>query len=140
MNKMDEVAQGLLRPINPTLILILGIYTVVWGLWLIAPWWTVFTQAALYAQMHALAAEWVWGLFAVGTGLLTLRGAYKPSYTNLHIGAFAAALFWLVIGLMYFAGDWTNTGGITALCFFTYSAVVWVNVKINKHFYDKNVR
>src|SRR4051812_15997924 len=108
MTKMEKVADSLMRPINPTLILILGLYTVTWGLWLICPWFTVFTHAAVYSQMSALACETVWGLFAVGTGLLTIRGATKPSYKNLHIGSFFAALFWLVIALMYFAGDWAN--------------------------------
>lgn len=138
MKRLEKIASGLMRPVNTTLILVLGVYTVTWGLWLISPWWTVLTQAALYSQMAHLAAEWVWGLFAVGTGILTVRGALKPSYDNLHLGAFVSAMFWLVISLMYFIGDWTNTGGITALTFFTYSAVVWVNVKANKQFYDKS--
>lgn len=143
-NILERVAKSLLAPINPSLILVLGFYTVLWGAWLVNPFWTVFTHAAVYSAMAHFAwfihvpGEAFWGAIAMVTGALTLRGAFKPSYTNLHVGSFAAALHWLLIGILYFIGDWHNTGGITALCFFVYAAVVYVNVKVNKHLYEKS--
>jgi hypothetical protein len=136
MTKKERVVQSLLRPINPTVIIILGTYTVVWGLWLANPFWTVFTTAPLYSAMAAIFSEFVWGCIAIAAGLVIMRGALKPSYNNLHLGAFVASLHWLVIAIMYFMGDWMNTGGITSLTFFIYSAVVWVNIKINRHIYE----
>lgn len=124
-----------MRPLNPTIIVILGVYTVVWGLWVANPFWTVFTQAPLYAAMAGIAGEWFWGGIAILAGIITSYGAYKPSYFNMHLGSFVAALHWLVIAIMYFLGDWTNTGGITSLCFAIYASIVWLNVKFNKHLY-----
>jgi hypothetical protein len=129
------LVKSLLKPINTSIIIILGIYTIVWGLWIIAPWWTVFTTAPLYSAMAGIGSETFWGSTAIIAGTVVTFGAVKPSYRNLHMGAFVACLHWLIIGIFYFIGDWTNTGGITALTFAVYAAVVWVNIKINKTYY-----
>lgn len=133
-----EIAlKGLMRPLNPSIIVVLGLYTALWGFWIINPWWTVFTQAALYSAMADIAGECVWGGIALVAGLITTRGALKPSYHNLHLGAFVAFLHWFAIAVLYFMGDWTNTGGITSLTFAIYAALVWFNVKSNRAIYDK---
>jgi hypothetical protein len=138
MTRREKLAQTILKPINPSIIVILGAYTVLWGLWIANPFWTVFTQAPLYAVMAHSAPiypEVFWGTYAIISGLFTMRGAMKPSYRNLQWGSFFAFAHWLIIGMMYFMGDWMNTGGITAITFSIYSAIVWLNVKINKeHF------
>lgn len=136
MTRKEKVAASLLRPINPSVIIILGMYTVTWGAWLANPFWSVFTSAAVYSALGAIFCEFIWGCIAIAAGLVIMRGALKPSYNNLHIGAFTAALFWLVIGILYFMGDWMNTGGITCMTFFVYSALVWVNIKVNRHLYE----
>lgn len=135
MTNKEKIQVALMRPVNPSFIVILGIYTVVWGMWIINPFWNVFTSAPLYSAMGAAAPEYVWGGIAIVAGTITTYGALKPSYTNLHLGAFVAALHWLAISMMYFIGDWINTGGITALCFAVYAGIVWVNIKVNKDIY-----
>ena len=135
MSRLDKVIREFMQPLNTTLILILGIYTIVWGLWLISPFWTVFSQAPVYCVMAQIGEEWMWGTVAVVTGGFTIRGALKPNFTNLHLGSFLAALHWLLIAFVYLLGDWTSTGGITSLCFFVYAAVFWINVKANRSLY-----
>lgn len=135
MTRREKIATSLLKPINPSIVIVLGIYTIVWGLWILNPLFTVFTQAPLYSAMQAIAPEYVWGSIAVAAGLLVTRGATKPSYDNLRLGSFTGFLHWFVIGILYFMGDAASTGGITALTFAIYSAIVWVNIKVNrKHF------
>lgn len=135
MTKLEMIAVSILKPINPTVIIILGLYTVVWGLWIANPFWTVFTQAPLFDAMAALAPEVFWGLQAVVAGLFITYGALKPRYNNVTRGAFIAFFHWFVIGLLYFAGDWQNTGGITSMAFAAYALIVWVNIRINKEYY-----
>lgn len=137
MTTGEKIAVSLLRPLNPSLILVLGGYTILWGLWILNPWWTVFPTAALYAAMASLAPEYVWGGIAVLAGILIIRGALKPSYQNLLTGSWIGFLHWFIIAIMYFIGDWMNTGGITALTFAVYSGIVWVNIKVNKRVYDR---
>lgn len=135
MQRFDRLADTLLKPINPAVIVVLGMYTVLWGCWIVSPFWSVFPHAALFHIMASLASEYVWGGIAIASGLIIVRGAIKPIYWNIEIGALVAFFFWLTIGILYFIGDWQNTGGITASCFALYSALIWVNIRVNRtHF------
>ena len=136
MTRREKIADSLLKPINPSVIIILGVYTILWGLWIVSPFWTVFTQAPLYHAMDSIASEVVWGLIAILAGIIISHGALKPRYRNIQFGAFIAFFHWFAIGVLYFLGDWQNTGGITAITFALYSAVVWVNIKVNRGHYE----
>lgn len=128
---VGKVAQALLVPINPALIVLLGIYTVVWGFWLASPFWTVFPQAPLYSEMAGIAPEWVWGAVAIVCGAFICYGAMKRSYEALIRGASIAFGHWSVITILYFMGDWTSTGGITSLLLASYAAMVYLNIRVN---------
>lgn len=136
MTRTEKIAVSILRPINPSLIIVLAIYTIFWGLWLANPFTHVFGAAAIYSAMSALLPEVVWGGIAIASGLLIMRGALKPSFSNLQIGAFVGFFHWFIIGILYLMGDWINTGGITALTFAIYSAIIWVNIKLNRSHYE----
>lgn len=136
MTKKERFARALLLPINPAAVVLLGIYTVVWGFWVANPFWTVFTQAPLY---HVLATTsfWIippeifWGSVAIVCGCITTYGAVKRYYRPLIVGASVAGWHWFMISVFYFLGDPLNTGGITALIFAVYGAFIYLNVKIN---------
>lgn len=127
----EKLAHALLLPINPTAVIILGVYTVVWGFWLLNPFWTVFTQASLYSVLAALAPEWFWGSLAVICGSFTVYGAIRRRYKPLVRGAAISGWHWLMIATFYFMGDPFNTGGITALTFCIYAAFVYLNLRVN---------
>lgn len=128
---MDKLVAALLKPINTTAIIVLGLYTVLWGLWLAAPWWDVFSRAPLYSHLAHTLPETIWGLIAISCGLVTVYGALHPSYKALSIGSTVAFFHWFIISIFYFWGDWQNTGGITALTFSTYALFIHLNVKVN---------
>jgi hypothetical protein len=136
MTRLEKLALSLMKPINPSIIIILGLYTMIWGFWIFNPWWSVFSQAQLYSSMAVIGGEWLWGSIAIVAGMVITRGAVKPSYFNLHVGAFVAFLHWFTIAVLYFMGDWTNTGGITALTFAIYAGIVWINIKVNRKLYE----
>ena len=127
----DRLARGLLAPLNTGAIIILGVYTLVWGLWIANPWWTVFSQAPLYSAMHSLAPETFWGVVAMAAGSTMIYGVLKPSYKTLTRGAYVAGFHWLIVSILYFMGDWMNTGGITSFMLAIYALFVYLNVKIN---------
>jgi hypothetical protein len=118
-------------PLHKIAVLALGVYTLIWGLWVASPLWTVFSQAELYSALSALAPEWAWGLLAVLYGVLIIWGALRMSYASLLNGAQIAWGHWLLISIFYFIGDWHNTGGITSL--FIAISALWfaLNIKIN---------
>lgn len=131
-----KLAQALLLPVNPAAVVLLGIYTFVWGLWLANPFWTVFTQAPLYDVLarvppDVIPAEYFWGSIAIVVGCIIIYGAAKRYYRPLIIGASVAFWHWLMIATFYFWGDWQNTGGITSLVFCVYAAFIYCNVRIN---------
>ena len=131
MTRKERFAQALLLPINPALVVLLGIYTVVWGLWIANPWWDVFPTATLYSQMALIAPEWVWGGIAIAAGIVVIIGAMVRSFGALTRGSGVAFLHWFIISIMYFMGDPLNTGGITSLVIALYAACIYWNIRIN---------
>lgn len=134
----DKLAHALLRPVNPAAIIILGVYTIVWGLWIFSPFWSVFGTAALYSVLNAfptiIPPEYFWGGIAIITGSFTTYGAIVRHYKPLARGALFAGWHWGMIAAFYFLGDWMNTGGITALTFALYAAFIWLNLRVNRRF------
>lgn len=120
----------MLQPINASTTVILGVFTILWGGWLLAPW-SVFGTAPLFEGLRDLGPEWAWGIFAVIAGVAVVYGALRPSYGSLMRGTGAAGAFWLCIGLNLFIADWQNTGGLTYLFIATYSWFAYLNVKVN---------
>lgn len=134
-NRNEKLAKALLRPINPAAVVLPGLYTFFWGLWVANPLWKVFTQAELFGFMAAIAPEWFWGCLAVLCGMVIVHGAWKRSYKSLTVGAATMGWHWSMIAVLYFIGDPLNTGGITSLFFAVYGAYIYLNIKIN--FRDK---
>lgn len=121
----------MLRPLNPVPVLVLGLYTILWGLWIVNPFWEVFTQADIYSAMTQLGGEYFWGSIAVLAGTVTVYGAIKGRPPYLFYGASTAGWHWFTIAIMYFMGDWQNTGGITSLMLAVWAACIYLNVKVN---------
>lgn len=130
-NQNGGLTEALLKPVNTAAIILLGIYTVVWGFWLANPWWSVFGTAPIYNEMNQVAPEWAWGLLAITCGLVTAYGAWRPSYRALTWGSGVAFCHWLTISIFYFVGDWHNTGGISSLTFAIYAAFIYLNIRVN---------
>lgn len=126
-----KLAKALLLPINPAAVIILGVYTVLWGFWVANPFWDVFTRAELFGVLASVAPEMFWGSLAIFCGTVTIIGAVKRRYGPLVRGAAASGWHWFMISIFYFLGDPLNTGGITALVFAVYAAFVYLNIRVN---------
>lgn len=130
---MSKLIDALLRPINPAHTALFGVFTVVWGFWIGNPWWSVFDRAPLYRYMHMAAPEWFFGIAATVAGVLIIRGALKPSYRSLTLGATVGFLLWGTVAVFYFIGDWQNTGGVVSAFLALSSGFVGINVSANYH-------
>jgi hypothetical protein len=131
MNHRQKLADAVLRPINVASVLMLGLYTLLWGFWVANPWWSVFNSAALFGFMQALAPEAFWGCVALFCGAVITYGAVKRRYRPLTIGAGTSFAHWLMIAIFYALGDPLNTGAITSLVFALYSAFLYLNLRVN---------
>lgn len=133
--KLEELRQTLLKPINPAIIVVLGLYTVVWGLWIALPWFSVFGHSAVYSVMSAYGSEYLWGGIAVASGLIIIRGSLKPIFWNIEIGSLVAFFFWLTISIFFFAGNWQSTAWLSSAAFALYSGIIWLNIKVNRKYF-----
>jgi hypothetical protein len=140
VKRTEQVAASILRPINPSLIIVLGVFTIVWGLWIINPWSSAFGSAAIYSAMSNLLPEVGWGLIAVVAGSGIIHGALKLSYRNLQTGSFIGFFHWFIISLLYFFSNLSDPTGVMALTFAIYSALVWVNIKVNREFFHDKIK
>jgi hypothetical protein len=131
-NKSYKLAKNILKPVNTAAMIILGVYTFLWGFWVGNPFWTVFDQAPLYNWMERFAPEAFWGLVAMAVGVLMTYGVLRHSYKSLVFGALVGYFHWLIIAIMYLGADWQNTGGITSLVISFYCGFIWLNITKNK--------
>lgn len=132
---MSKIIMDILRPINTAAIMILGVFTVLWGFWVINPWWDVFSRAAVYQYMEFMP-ELYWGGVAILAGSAMIYGVAKSSYRSLTTGALTGFLHWIVIAVFFFAGDWQNTGGVTYLMVAVYCAFIYLNLRVNRASFD----
>jgi hypothetical protein len=120
----------MLKPINPYAQMITGVFTAIWGLWLLSPV-DVFGTAPLFSKMASFAPEWAWGSWAFTCGSFIILGVLKGMYKFL-LGTLEFAIWhWGTVSMMMWWGDWENTGGITysfvaVLCVYSY-----LNIKFN---------
>jgi hypothetical protein len=127
----ENLAGALLKPINPSASVILGVYTVLWGLWVVNPFWSVFSGAEVFSVMSGLAPEFVWGIIAILCGSLMIYGATKRAFKSLTRGAGVVGIFWFLISLCYFLSDWHSVNGITAVVMAIYAGFVYLNIRVN---------
>lgn len=127
---LNNLRNRLLRPINSATSVLLGVFTIMWGLWLLGPW-SVFNSANLFTTLAFIGSEWIWGAVAIFVGVALVYGAIKPSFKSLICSSAFSSLFWLFISIVLFAADWQNTGGLTYGFIATYSAFIYLNVKVN---------
>lgn len=128
----------MMKPINTSAVIILGLFTTSWGVWVANPFWNVFGTAAVYSYMESLAPEWFWGVVAIVAGVVITWGVIRNSYRSLLLGSWIGFIHWMLISGLYFAGDWHNTGGLTVLAFALYSAYIHANLKINRRKVDQD--
>lgn len=128
----EKLADALLRPINPSAVIILGLATIMWGLWIVLPFWDVFSISSVYSTLLAThIPEFCWGLLAIGCGMITTWGATVRKTTPLKIGSMVAGWHWLMITIFYISGNWMDSTWVFTLMFALYAAYVAMNLRVN---------
>lgn len=125
----ESIASALTKPINKVAAAVLSVYTFLWGFWIANPFWEVFGHTHVYDWLESLAPEEYWGSMAMAVGAIMTYGVVRGSQNSLTIGAFVGFIHWLIIAMGYFAGDWRNTGGITASAMALYCAAIYLNIR-----------
>lgn len=130
-HKGDGIARAMLQPINTAAIIILGVFTTVWGVWMGNPFWSVLNHSQVYEAMRILP-EYFWGGVAFACGVGMIIGVLYNSYQSLKISAIVGFYHWFAITIFFFFGDWRNTAGITALTICIYCGFIYLNLRVNR--------
>lgn len=136
MNEIDrqgaKLAKRLSQPINTAAIVIMGVYTVLWSIWVGCPWWSTFPEGKQYDWLARVMPEWGWGLLALGVGSIMIYGVVRDSFRSLSIGSFTGAIYWGLISMGYYIGDWRDTAGLTKTMICLYCAFIFLNIRMNR--------
>ncbi|AXH49171.1 hypothetical protein HWB76_gp232 [Streptomyces phage Blueeyedbeauty] len=125
----NGLALALSRPINKVAAVTLSVYTFLWGCWIANPFWKVFDGAGVYAWLDSVGNEYFWGGLAMSVGAIMTYGVIRSSRNSLTIGAFVGFIHWLLIAMGYFAGDWQNTGALSAVTMAIFCAAIYLNLR-----------
>lgn len=120
----------LTQPINTSAVIIMALYTLLWGLFIMLP--VVSFDSLRFAVLVSIMPEFFWGALAFSVGYVMLLGVLKHSFKSLSRGAFVGFIHWLIIAVCYLLGDWTSTGWITGVTVATYCGFIYLNLKQNK--------
>lgn len=136
MNEIDrqgvKLANRLSKPINTAAIVIMGIYTILWGLWLLSPFWRVFEESKQFDWLAQVMPEWAWGTVAISVGAVMTYGVMRNSFRSLSIGSLIGAVYWGLIAVGYYIGDWRDTAGLTKTMIALYCSFIFLNIRMNR--------
>jgi len=79
---------------------ILGLFSLLWGIWLLLPVWNTFSINMFSAFLH-VAPEEIWGLAAVSLGVITIFSAAIKDLPMRKTSTFINIIFWLFISFMF---------------------------------------
>lgn len=131
MNRLERSTRALLKPMNPYGSSLLGLLTLMWGMWIINPFWDVFSRAGVYSKAMEFAPEWAWGTWSTLCGLGILTALWRGSSHWLAGASGFVVWHWFTISGMLWWGDWQNTAGLTYMFIGFYSVFVYLNIKVN---------
>lgn len=127
---VDMLIERLQAPASHATLIFVAAYTFTWGLWLLV--FDVFKQADLYDTLMSIGPENAFGFLAIVSGVCMALAVLYDEYPFTGYGALIGCVFWGLVGVGYFIGDYENTGGITALGISVYSAFMYLNIRINQ--------
>lgn len=125
------MVSGLIQPMNLYASVLLGVMTFVWGVWVVNPFWHVFTRAAIYDKTLEFAPEWAWGTWSTVCGAALVAAVFKRSTRWVSRASAFAMWHWFTISLMFWWGDWQNTAGLTYMFIGLYATYIFLNVRLN---------
>lgn len=123
---MSKLTRRILRPINNSVSMILGLYNTLIGIWMLLPF-----NSTLIGQVFP---ELLLGLISVAAGSSIVIGVFLNKYFPLLYGALAGFYFWFVVMVMLIVEHWQTSQWITASVIAGYCCFVYLNLKVNKKY------
>lgn len=106
MNKFWKVFY---QPISRFNILLSGVYSFMWGLWVAVPNWNVFQHSAIYDVLNWAGSEVTWGGVQMLVGIILIFATFDSIHW-MKWATFAGFVSWTLISLGFLFSDWQNPG------------------------------
>lgn len=98
-----------LAPISPFNILLVGVFSFLWGLWVALPFWDVFNRSPIYSALDWVGSELIWGSIQIIVGTVLVFAAFD-SLRWMKYATFGGFLSWFLVALGFAVADWQNPG------------------------------
>lgn len=105
----------------------LGTLSIIFGLWILNPWFDTFTLPSFIAFIR-FAPEWVWGTTSVVLGLYTHFALSTQEFILRRAAMFLNMVLWGAISYNFFASTPMSTGAGIYLVFSLMS--LWIFVRL----------
>lgn len=132
-NPLDKLVESILLPTNPTIAVVMGFYSLVYGVWLTAPGWTAFGVTS--TARATILPELVWGILAAAIGVIIILGTRFIQHDILiRTGLMAGCIYWTIAAVLSLISDWQSTAWITSFALTAYCGLLWLNITVNRHY------
>jgi len=127
---LDNLARRLLEPVNTSVISILGLFNLLFGIWLLLPFDSIVLSSPYLSE---------WGIGAITTliGILILIGSIFERLFPLSTGTLIGFCFWIAVTGVVLLTRWQSPGWIFALMIALYCLFVNLNIRINSNLLNK---
>jgi len=126
---LDKIAERLLQPINTSVISILGMFSVLLGIWLILPFDSLSNE--LIGTKHYY--EWIVGAAMAVPGTTIVVGALMDKMHALTIGTGFGFYVWFGLMVLTLILNWQSGWWIVALMIAIYCGFVHLNLRVNRN-------
>ena len=80
---------------------LLAVGPILWGAWLVWPYWDSFGASPTFAGMERQLPEWAWGALFIAAGLVWLTGCLIHARWLRRVGTMACVLLWFFVAWLF---------------------------------------
>lgn len=121
------------------IVFVSSVQTILWGVWVINPYYTIFSSSEMFSVLSKIGSEIIWGHFAIFIGLSKLLSSYftLKTYNYIKIIPFVLGIFlWSTISVSYFSGR-PNNIDLSSVIGFLLVDVLCLESEIRRYYENK---
>jgi hypothetical protein len=92
-----------------------AVFLILWGVWVMNPFWDTFVVSGSYALMAKLAPEWLWGAVFLFIGIVQMFALFTPRLKLRLYTSFSSILILSTLAIFSGVGNYRSTGMIGAI-------------------------
>ena len=102
---------------------VVALYALVWGLWLLSPFWNAFPSSGVFSEMQALAPQWVWGASVTSIALFQMLVLLTNNVSLRLVSSFITMFLFISLSILAAFGNYQSTAAPT---YFVMGVCAWL--------------